>query len=580
MDSPHSELPRATRTSLDGPRLELDGLLRQLADRAQDVTAAQTRLRRLLRAHRMVGSDLALAVVLRRLVEAACELVHAPYGALTVLAPGGGLEHFIHVGVDDDTAARIRQAPEGKGLLGAVTLTASPTWVRDIAQDPRSTGLPPHHPLVTNLLGVPIRVREEVFGGLYLAGHDDAGVNAEDEELVSSLAATAGVAIENARLFDESRRRQVWLQASTAITRQLLSNEGEEPLRVIARRLQQVADGDAVNVVLPTLAGGRLMVEVATGMGADQLTGLTYPVESTVSQLVIDSGEPVLIDDMAHEKQHTVHLSDVVPVGPLMVLPLVGLAGVRGALVVGRLTGRPRFTPADLDMATAFANHAVIALELADARADRERLALLEDRDRIARDLHDHVMQRLFGAGLSVESIASALGSDPRADRLVQVVDDIDETIRQIRTSIFQLRGPIGPQTPGVRTHLLAVVAEVAPVLGFEPRMSFVGPVDALVPDTVLEDLVAVLREGLTNVARHARASQVDLDVTATSDAVVLQLTDDGVGMQGEQRRSGLANLRRRAERHGGALVLVSPLPHAPPNRSGGTCLRWTVPLD
>jgi two-component system, NarL family, sensor histidine kinase DevS len=552
MEVPHAEDEQTARVPLDGPQLELDGLLRQLADRAQDVTAAQARLRALLRAHRMVGSDRALPVVLRRLVEAACELVQAPYGALTVLRPGGGLEHFIQVGVDDDTAARINGAPEGAGLLGAVA----------------------------NLLGVPIRVREEVLGGLYLAGHDGVGVNAEDEELVSSLAATAGVAIENARLFDESRRRQVWLQASTAITRQLLSNEGEEPLRVIARRLQQVADGDAVNVVLPTLTGGRLMVEVATGLGADQLTALTYPVENTVSQLVIDSGKPVLIDDMAREKQLAVHLSDVVPVGPLMVLPLVGLAGVRGALVVGRLTGRPRFTPADLDMATAFANHAAIALELADARTDRERLALLEDRDRIARDLHDHVMQRLFGAGLSVESVASALGSDPRADRLVQVVDDIDETIRQIRISIFQLRGPFGPQAPAVRTHLLAVAAEVAPVLRFEPRMSFAGPVDALVPDTVLQDLIAVLREGLTNVARHARASQVDVEVKATSGAVVLQLTDDGVGMQGEQRRSGLANLRRRAEQHGGALVLVSPLPEAPPNGPGGTCLQWTVPLQ
>ena len=203
-----------------------------------------------------------------------------------------------------------------------------------------------------SFLGVPVRVRGEVYGGLYLSGHDDGQVSVEDEELLFALAATAGVAIANARLFDEAQRRQEWLQASTEITRQLLSNEGEEPLQVIARRLQQIADADAVNVVLPTPDGGRLMVEVATGAGAAQLTALTYPTANTVSGTVIDTGQPVLIADMADERDQTVHLSDVVPVGPLMVLPLVGSRRVRGALVVGRMEGRPQFTPADLDMAT------------------------------------------------------------------------------------------------------------------------------------------------------------------------------------------------------------------------------------
>jgi GAF domain-containing protein len=237
-----------------------------------------------------------------------------------------------------------------------------------MAADPRSVGFPPDHPPMDSFLGVPIRVRDEVYGNLYLTGHDQSELSAEDEELVLSLAASAGVAIENARLFDEARKRQEWLQASTEITRQLLSNEGEEPLRVIARRLQQIADADAVNVVLPTPEGGRLMVEVATGAGADQLTGLSYPIENTVSQLVLDNGRAVLIGDISLEQQHSVHLSEFVPIGPLMVLPLVGTQRVRGALVVGRLHGRPRFTAGDLEMATTFANHAAVAVELADAR--------------------------------------------------------------------------------------------------------------------------------------------------------------------------------------------------------------------
>jgi len=564
---------------MEGPRLELDELLSQLVDRAQDVMAAQSRLRGLLRANRMIVGDLALPIVLRRIVEAACELVHARYGALAVIAPGGGLEEFIHVGIDDDTVARIGHLPEGKGLLGALIDDPRPIRLHQIADDPRSVGFPPHHPVMSSFLGVPIRVRGEVFGNLYLTGHERA-VSAEDEELVASLAATAAVAIENARLFDEARRRQEWLQASTEITRQLLSSEGEEPLQVIARRLQQIADADAVNVVLPTPGGQRLMVEVATGAGADQLTGLTYPIESTVSQLVLENGRPVLIGDIADEHEHTVHLSEFVPVGPLMVLPLVGAQRVRGALVVGRLQSRPRFTAADMEMATTFANHAAVALELADARADRERIVLLEDRDRIARDLHDHVIQRLFGAGLTVESVASGLRGDARADRLAQVVDDIDETIRQIRTSIFRLRGPLGPETGAVRSRLLAVAADVAQQLGFDPRVRFAGPVDAVVPDPVLDDVLAVVREALTNVTRHARATRVDVDVTASLSELSVELTDDGVGMGDTGRRSGLANLRQRAEQHGGALVITSPIGEpGMPDQQGGTRLRWTIPL-
>jgi signal transduction histidine kinase len=591
-----SEIPQPDADqpmSMEGPRLELDELLAQLVDRAQDVMGAQSRLRGLLRANRMIVGDLALPVVLRRIVEAACELVHARYGALGVIAPGGGLEQFIHVGMDPETVARIGHLPEGKGLLGALIDDPRPIRLQDMAADPRSVGFPPDHPPMDSFLGVPIRVRDEVYGNLYLTGHDQSEVSAEDEELVLSLAASAGVAIENARLFDEARKRQEWLQASTEITRQLLSNEGEEPLRVIARRLQQIADADAVNVVLPTPEGGRLMVEVATGAGADQLTGLSYPIENTVSQLVLDNGRAVLIGDISLEQQHSVHLSEFVPIGPLMVLPLVGTQRVRGALVVGRLHGRPRFTAGDLEMATTFANHAAVAVELADARADQERVALLEDRDRIARDLHDHVIQRLFGAGLTVQSIASGLGDESFAHRLGRVVTDIDETIRQIRTSIFQLRGPLGPATGAVRARLLAVAAEIAPSLQFAPRLTFSGPVDSVVPEAVADELVAVLREALSNVARHASAKSVAVNLDANSHAfnaeVSLAITDDGVGMGDTERRSGLANLRERAECHGGSFTIRSPL--GDPDSSGteagaqlgapgGTRLLWTIPLN
>ena len=564
----------------EGPQLELDQLLAQLVDRAQDVMAAQNRLRVLLRANRLIIRDLALPALLRRIVAAACELVDARYGALGVLSPTGGLAEFVTVGVDEETAARIGHLPEGKGLLGALIDDPRPVRLRRIDSDPRSVGFPEHHPPMSSFLGVPVRVRAEVFGNLYLTRDDEREFTEEDEELVASLAATAGVAIENAWLFEEARRRQNWLAASTEITQQLLSNEGEEPLRVIARRVQQVADADAVNVVLPTQDGRRLMVEVATGVGADHLTAMSYPLDNTVSKLVLESGRPELMDEPAAMTGFETRepLAEVMPVGALMVLPLGGQQRIRGVLIVARAYGRPRFSSADLDMATTFANHAAVALELADARADQQRVVLLEDRDRIARDLHDHVIQRLFGAGLSVEGVASGMPATPAAARLAEVVADIDDTIRQIRTSIFQLRGPLAVRTGELRARILGVAAELGPSLGFDAHMGFVGPVDAAIPDELADDVVAVVREGLTNVARHANATQASVEVCASGTEMSIDVTDDGVGVGSADRAGGLANLDRRAALLGGTFEVISPLPERG-DHGGGTSLRWTIPL-
>jgi two-component system, NarL family, sensor histidine kinase DevS len=563
---------------LEGPRLELDQLLAQLVDRAQDVMGTQNRLRGLLRANRVIVGDLALPVVLRRIVAAACGLVDARYGALGVLSPVGGLDEFITVGVDEETAARIGHLPEGKGLLGALIDDPRPIRLSRIDSDARSVGFPAHHPPMSSFLGVPVRVRAEVFGNLYLTRDDDREFTEDDEELVASLAATAGVAIENARLFEEAGRRQDWLAASAEITQQLLSNQGEEPLRVIARRVQQLADADAVNVVLPTQDGRRLMIEVATGVGADQLTAMSYPVENTISKLVLESGRPELMDDSAAVSGVGEHLTEVMPVGALMVLPLGGQQHIRGVLIVARARGRPRFSTADLDMATTFANHAAVALELADARADQQRFVLLEDRDRIARDLHDHVIQRLFAAGLSVEAVASGMTAPPASTRLAEVVTDIDETIRQIRASIFRLRGPLTVRAGELRARLLQVAAEVRPLLGFDAHMGFVGPVDAAIPDELVDDVVAVVREGLTNVARHARATHASVEVCASGAEVSIELTDDGVGVGSTDGPGGLANLRRRAELLGGSFEVISPLPERH-DHGGGTSLRWAIPL-
>ncbi|WP_426244419.1 GAF domain-containing protein [Nocardioides sp. LHG3406-4] len=556
---------------VEGPRLELDVLLRQLVDRAEDVIATQGRLRGLLHANELILGDLALPVVLRRIVEAAAELVHARYAALGVIGPDKGLEQFIQVGVDEETAGRIGHLPEGKGLLGALVDDPRAIRLRNMADDPRSVGFPEHHPPMAGFIGVPIRIRDEVFGNLYLSEREVGEFTVEDEELVSALAVTAASAIQNARLYAEARRRQDWLQAATEVTRQLLTLDGAEPLGLIAHRLTDLSDADVVTVALPTHDGTQLMIEVATGEHAEELTAITYAAAGTISGLAIDSGEPILIGDVADAPEIRVHLSDVVSVGPVMAIPLIGSRGVLGAIVIGRLQGRRRFSEVELDMARTFANHATIALELADLRVDQQRVVLLEDRDRIARDMHDHVIQRLFAAGLTMQSVASELGDTEGARRLTGAIDDVDDTISQIRTTIFALRGAREHPVFGtVRQRLMEVIVEHTAAFGFTPHLRFAGPIDQVVPEALVDDLSAVLRESLTNITRHAQATRVEVVVSATGDEVQVDVIDDGVGIGSSTRRSGLTNLRSRAEKHGGRLT-------APEH--DGTHLRWAVPI-
>jgi signal transduction histidine kinase len=241
-------------------------------------------------------------------------------------------------------------------------------------------------------------------------------------------------------------------------------------------------------------------------------------------------------------------------------------------LAAVRVRGRLAFTVADLEGANGFANQASLALELAEARAEQRRAEMLDERERIAADLHDHVIQRLFAAGLSLQAVAAGLGPGRQTDRIMGTIKDLDDTISQIRTTIFQLQLTGQSTSKGVRARVLDVVGDVTPALGFSPAVRFAGLLEGTVPDDLAEDLLAVVREALTNVARHAEASSVEVEVTAEPGSLSLDVRDDGVGLHPGARRSGLANLDRRAEHHGGRLSLKSREP-------SGTWLRWTVPI-
>jgi signal transduction histidine kinase len=564
--------PPGELTFPDLPRMELDQLLTQLVERAQEVMATQGRLRGLLRANQLVIGGLDLPAVLRRIVDAARELVGARYAALGVIAPAGGLAEFVHTGMPEGTVERIGHLPQGKGLLGALIDDPRPIRLARITDDERSSGFPAAHPPMTSFLGVPIRIRDEVFGNLYLTESTRGEFSAEDEELCTAIAATAAVAIENARLYEAARTRGEWLQASASITQQLLSPDeahADAPLQLIARRCLDVADADLVTVALPD-DDGELRIEEVADPGDQHLRGARVPVVGSLLGQVFTTGRAVRMPHLDDDAERATLSAGRLDMGPVLVVPLLGAAGPRGVLAAVRKHARIGFTDTDLDMASSFANHAAIAIELAEARAKQQRAAMLDERDRIAADLHDQVIQRLFAAGLSLQSVAMGLGHGRARDRILATVADLDATISQIRSTIFELHDQRATGPDGLRARLVDVAADAAKALGFDPSVRFDGPVDTVPPETA-DDLVAVLREALTNVARHARARSASIELSVGREQVNLCVHDDGIGITTTSRASGLANMRRRAERHQGECQVAPRLP-------SGTTVRWTVP--
>lgn len=551
-------------------RLELDELLEQLIERATDVLGTQGRLRGLLRATQSIATDLDLPSLLQRIVDEACELIGAEYAALGVVGEDLTLTQFVHSGMDPATVAQIGNLPSGRGILGQLISDPRPLRLQRISDHSGSVGFPAHHPPMRSFLGVPVRIRDQVFGNLYLTEkHHGKEFSAEDEELALSLAAAAAAAIDNARLFDTLSRRERWLEASRTVTNALLDvHDRDEALRIVARAVRETAGADYAAVVVPD-AGGNLIVAAADGRRAEKTIGAVVPSDSATAGAMHDR-VAILFDSLVDTADMDGPLKDV-GLGPLAVVPLSARNEVVGGLAVGNLPGGRLFAEHDVQMVGDFAAQAALVLVVAAAQATAKQLELSEERARIARDLHDHAIQGIFAVGLGLNGLAVRVGTEDRA-RLVELVDQLDESIRAIRRSIFALQLPAhGGDLPSIRSRLTRVIAEATGALGFQPVVHSDGPVDSIIPDDVGEDLMAVVREALSNVARHASASKVEVLVRAGSE-LTLQVRDNGHGIGTPTRASGLANMRQRALNHGGRCE-VSDRPE------GGTSVLWVVPL-
>lgn len=534
--------------------------------------STESQLRRLLEANRLAVEHLELSLTLKQIIEAAVELVGARYGAIGVLGVDGRLDQFIHTGMDAATVAAIGSPPEGLGLLGALIEQPHPVRLAEVSADDRSVGVPAGHPTLRSFLGVPLEVRNEIYGHLYLADPEGDAFDAEDQVLVEALATTAGVAIAHARLFEESTRRERWTAATTEITHELLTNEGVDALQLVVDRVVTLAAANLAVVVLSHDAEppyDAVAVDRASGAEADAVRGEVLPAGASIVRQCLMTQRPQLVHRLGSNAM--AERLSTASRGPAMAVPLPAGAGVRGSLFVLRDVGAPQFTEFDLDLAAAFAGHAVIALDRAEADTARAHLVTLKDRDRIARDLHDHVVQRLFAAGLTIQSVCGALGDGPLSDRLGAQVDEIDATIRQIRTTIFSLNAR-QEAAGGLRSEVLSVTSRTAVLLSQPPEVTFRGPVDTLVPPTMYADAAAVVREALTNAGRHARAGRVEVVVSVGVHELCIEVLDDGCGVPVGVVLSGLDNLRVRAEDLGGSFELT-------PREEGGTRLRWAVPL-
>ena len=551
------------------------GLVSRMHAQLDELLAARDQMEQLLRVFVEIGANLDLDATLHRIITAARQLTSAPYGALAVRDPEGNLLSFVHEGMDEETVRRIGHLPVGKGLLSLSLLGDQSLRMEDLTTHPATVGFPEHHPPMRGFLAVPITIRGTVFGNLYLTQVEPGRVFSESDEVAArALAYAAAVAIDNAQLFERERTVAKWLEASREITTALLSSAGphRRPLQLIAERARVLTGAEQAIVLVPAEVEvpdaevDTLVVSAAVGINAPDVLGQRVPVEGSTSGAVFRSGKPVITEAL----RYPIEAFTDVGQRPAIVMPLCAHDHVAGVIAIARGADQPPFSDDYLDVMSDFATHAAIALVLASAREDSRQLTILAERERIAHDLHDHVIQRLFAAGMDLQGTLARARSPEVADRLNRTLDDLQTIIEEIRTTIFQLKSPIA-KTGDFRHRIQRVIADLTENREIVTTVRMSGPMTA-VGGELVEHAEAVTAEALSNALRHSGASRLTVEVSV-ADMFTLDISDNGSGIPpGNSRRSGLANMRYRAEQLGGTCELSSP-------PEGGTRVHWVAPL-
>ncbi|MDT5138750.1 MAG: hypothetical protein QOD58_3012 [Mycobacterium sp.] len=552
------------------------GLARKLHEQLDELLTARDQMEELLRVFVEIGADLDLDATLERIISAARQLTSARYGAVAIRDPEGGLVSFVHAGMDAETVQRIGHLPVGKGVLSVSLLDTPALRMENLTAHPASVGFPEHHPPMRAFLAVPLTIRENVFGNLYLTHDDPVRVFSESDEVAArALAFAAAVAIDNAQLFERERTSVRWMEASREITTALLSSADphRHPLQLIAERACALTGAEQAIVLVPVDADlpadevDTLVISAAVGLHAAEVTGQRVPVDNSTSGAVFRSGKPLITDALSYPIQAFTDVGQ----RSAIVMPLRAHDEVAGVIAVARGADEPSFDNSDLELVRDFATHAAIALALAAGRENARLRTILAERERIAHDLHDHVIQRIFAAGMDLQGTLARARSPEVADRLNRTLDVLQTIIEEIRTTIFQLKSPLA-RDGGFRQRIQRVVADLTESRDIVTSVQMFGPMTA-VGDELAEHAEAVTTEAISNTVRHSGASRLTVEVSV-GDMFTVDIIDNGCGVPVDNlRRSGLANMTRRAEQLGGSCEITTP-------PEGGTHVHWTAPLD
>src|SRR5450830_165671 len=527
--------------SIASGNAKAEDVLRDLVTRGGELMQSRERMAGLLEAVVALAEDLSLDAVLERLVQSACSLLQARYGALGVMGEDDTLNHFVTVGIDAEAAARIGRQPTGHGVMGLLVSDPRPLRLHELGRHPEATGFPPNHPPMNTFLGVPIRVRDRVFGNLYLtekAGGED--FSDEDEALAVALATAAAVAIENAKLFDDSRRRARWLEACMDVAGLMLAGDRDysaSGLDPIAERARQESASRLALIVAPAESGENHVVVGAAGEQAGEFAGAPLVLDDPALRDVLTGGEPALFDSASR----ILELCDDHSTGPLLAVALSARGAHHGLLLLAREPGAAPYDRTDREMGAVYGSHVALALELARVHRLREELLVFTDRDRIARDLHDLVIQRLFAAGLSVQSLTRFTRDELATERIRNITGELDEAIRSLRDTIYSLRHSLN-ETDLLSGRIRRVARSSAKSLPFTPRLTLTGPVDTVTAEKA-DNVVAVVSEGLSNAIRHSGADAIAVSVAVVKGRVTVVIIDNGSGFTDATEHNGLANL-------------------------------------
>jgi signal transduction histidine kinase len=527
----------------------------------------------LLQAGLTLAAELSLPVVLQRIVELAVKVTDATYGALGVLGPEGTITEFITTGVSPRQRKAIGHIPTGRGILGLLIREAHPLRLARIADDSRSVGFPPNHPPMASFLGAPVRARGQVFGNIYLTERKGcAEFTAEDQAYLEVLATQAGVAIANASLYEEAKHQQRWLDALHQITVSLLADSSADSvLELVCHEAREVADADVAAIVAPSGQAGELSIVAADGLRGGQLLGMPVPALGSVFGQVIRDGHPVFVVDASRDDRAYHPMASLGKTGPALFVPLKLRGEAFGTLAVAKKVGGTPFLETTVQLVDTFAAQASVALDYSRARHEAQRIGLMDERERIAKELHDGIIQSLFAVGMGLQATA-LLGGEEQRERIETAVTEIDRVIRDLRNYIFGLR-------PGILADrqldqaLRSLVADFEASSGVEAAVEIDRGVAAELASKSTE-VVQLLREALSNVSRHAEARTCQVRLSRAGSHALLAVTDDGRGFEpkGLSRGQGLDNILGRAKRMGGSLRLTSA-----PGR--GTRLRLRIPI-